>query len=122
MSFAFAKRPLVILFLLFIIVIIVTAAMFDIHHSGSADIFINGHDLSNTFLGWLIAIPILIGVGVLLIVVLAGLGAFLLTLIVIALSVILFALLLAFTPLLLILSIPALFFYGLYKLINPATH
>ena len=73
-------------------------------------------NLSDSALGWMLAIPILLFVGVVVTAVLAG--AALITIVALALAAVMvvLALLLAFTPVALFLALPVLAVYGLVKL------
>ena len=73
-------------------------------------------DLSDSALGWMLAIPILAFVGIVVTAVLAG--AALITIVALALAAVMvvLALLLAFTPVALFLALPVLAVYGLVKL------
>lgn len=78
-------------------------------------------DYSDSAFGWLIAIPILVFVGILVVAILAG--AALITVVALAFAAVLvvFALLLAFTPFAVFLAIPILAIYGLVKLLQRDT-
>jgi hypothetical protein len=75
-------------------------------------------DLSGSALGWTIAIPVLVLVGIVVIAVLAGAALIATLALVCALVLLVFALLLAFTPLAVFLAIPLLAAYGFVKLIQ----
>ena len=75
-------------------------------------------DLSDSALGWLIAIPILAFVGILVTAVLAGAALITMVALAFAAVMVVLALLLAFTPLAVFLAIPVLAVYGLVKLIQ----
>ncbi len=88
------------------------------HQSGWMDgnLMLFDHELSDSALGWAIAIPILLLVAVIVAVVCAG--AALLTVVALAFAAVItvFALLLAMAPFAILLAIPVLAVYGLVKL------
>ncbi len=86
--------------------------------SPHGSIILDDMDMSNSVLGWMIAIPILIGVAMLLLVIFAGLGVVAAVAVAVALGAVGIALLVAMLPVLLLLAVPALALYGFIKLVT----
>lgn len=86
------------------------------HSSSGPSLMFFDEDLSDSALGWMIAIPILVIVGMVVTAVLAG--AALITVVALAFAAVMvaLALLLAFTPFVIFLGLPILAIYGLVKL------
>ena len=112
------SRPLLFtllaVLLLAIVVTVITSG--PLTSSSGPTLMMFDEDLSDSALGWAIAIPILVFVGIIVTAVLAG--AALITVMALAFAAILvvLAVLLAFTPLALFVAIPVLAVYGLVKL------
>ena len=88
------------------------------HQSGGMDgtLMLFDHDLSDSALGWMIAIPIMLLVAVIVAVVCAGAALLTMVALVFAAVLTVFALLLAMAPVAIFLAIPVLAVYGLVKL------
>lgn len=114
------SRTLVIL----LIALVALAAMgfalsyFHATHDFPGTLIMFDEDMSDSPIGWMIAIPIIIGVFAIVAVVLAG--AAIITVIALAFAAVLviLALLLAATPFALVLGIPILAIYGFVKLVQ----
>jgi hypothetical protein len=99
------------------------ALSFALFHWNAASEFpgtmmIDGHDLSDSPYGWMIAIPILFLVGIIVTVVCAGAAMIAVLVVAFAFVMVVLALALAATPFLLILGIPVLAIYGVVKLME----
>jgi len=114
------SRPLLYILLAVLILAIVSAVI-------ASGTFTSGHgpalvmfdeDLSDSALGWAIAIPILVFVGIIVSAVLAGAALIAVTALVFAAVMVVLAMLLAFTPFAVFLAVPVLAVYGLVKLIQ----
>ena len=77
---------------------------------------VSPEDLSDSALGWVIAIPVLVLVAVLVTAVLAGVAVITTLALSFAAVLVVLALLMAFTPVVIVLSLPLLALYGLVKL------
>ena len=112
------SRPLVITLAGVLIIVALAVGLATLHNSGgiNGSLMLFDHDLSDSALGWAIAIPILVLVAVIVAVVCAG--AALLTVVALAFAVVLtvLALLLAMAPVAIFLAIPVLAVYGVVKL------
>lgn len=84
-------------------------------HGGPSLMFFD-EDLSDSALGWMIAIPILVIVGMVVTAVLAGVALITVVALAFAAVMVVLALLLAFTPFVIFLGLPILAIYGLVKL------
>lgn len=112
------SRPIVYTLLTILVLGVIALVLASGHyaHDMGPSILVFDQDLSDSPLGWLIAIPVLILVGVLLAAVFAGLALIALTAIAFAVVVALLAVALAFAPVVVLLAIPFLAIYGLVKL------
>ena len=112
------SRPLVITLAGVLVIVALAVGLATLHESGGMDgsLMLFDHDLSDSALGWAIAIPILVLVAVIVAVVCAG--AALLTVVALAFAAVItvLALLLAMAPVAIFLAIPVLAVYGLVKL------
>ncbi|MEO8103543.1 MAG: hypothetical protein ABI790_13530 [Betaproteobacteria bacterium] len=114
------SRPLLYTLLVVLIVAIIAAVLasgpFPAGHGPALVMF--DEDLSDSALGWALAIPIMVFVGIVVGAILAG--AALITVIAIAFAALMvaLALLLAFTPFAIFLAIPVLAVYGFVKLVR----
>ena len=114
------SRPLLFAFLAIVILAalgsIIASAPFTIGHGPTLVMF--DEDLSDSALGWALAIPILAFVGVVVTAILAG--AALITVVALAFTalIVVLVMLLAFTPIIVFLGLPLLAVYGVYKLIQ----
>jgi hypothetical protein len=115
-----------VVFILIVVLTVVIAAMaLSMWFAGTVEpgtlIFFDD-DLSDSVLGWVIAIPILVVTAVIVAFVLAGTGVMVvgaLALAVIAtIFAVLFALLLAFLPMAIVLAVPILAVFGFVKLVS----
>lgn len=118
------SRPLVLLVIALAIILVLALVLATGHHSGMFDgnlIFFD-EDLSDSVLGWAIAIPVLILTFALVAVVLTSAGvivvsALALALVAVLLSVV-FAILLAILPFAAFLAVPILIVVGVVKLLS----
>ena len=92
----------------------------EVWHDGSLLMF--DEDLSDSFIGWAIAIPILILAAVFTVIVLAGTGVLvagvMMMVVVIGLLALVFAVVVAVLPLLVFLAVPVLAIVGLVNLLS----
>ena len=87
-------------------------------HSGTGPtLMFFDEDLSESALGWMMAIPVLVFVGIVVTAVLAGAALITVVALTIAAVIVVLALLLAFTPIAVFLAIPVLAVYGLVRLL-----
>lgn len=112
------SRPLLIALAVVLVITALAMGLGAIHEHGGMDgslIFFD-HDLSDSALGWAIAIPILLLVAIIVVAVCAG--AVLLTVVVLVFAAVItvLALLMAMAPVAIFLAIPVLAVYGLVKL------
>lgn len=112
------SRPLLIALAVVLVITALAMGLAVIHEHGGMDgslIFFD-HDLSDSALGWAIAIPILLLVAIIVVAVCAG--AVLLTVVVLVFAAVItvLALLMAMAPVAIFLAIPVLAVYGLVKL------
>jgi hypothetical protein len=113
------SRPLLITFLAVLILAIATLLASAHFETGSGPtLLMFDEDLSDSALGWAIAIPILVFVGIVVSAVLAGAALITVLALTFAAVIVLFTILLAFTPFALFLAIPLLAVYGFVKLIQ----
>jgi hypothetical protein len=127
------SKPGIIRALIFVlaavaIVFVLAAVLAATHEAGlhGGNLVLFDEDLSDSVLGWAIAIPVLILTFTLLIIVLSGTGVIVagviaLVLMVVVLSV-LFALMLAILPFAAFLAVPILVVVGLVKLFSKRSH
>ena len=112
------SRPLLftLLAVLLLAIVVTVIASGPLTSGSGPTLMMFDENLSDSALGWAIAIPILVFVGIIVTAVLAG--AALITVMALAFAAILvvLAVLLAFTPLALFVAIPVLAVYGLVKL------
>ena len=73
-------------------------------------------DLSDSALGWMIAVPIMVIVGIAVVAVLAGVAVITALALAFAAVMVVLALIVAFTPFAVVLALPVLALYGLVKL------
>ncbi len=118
-------RPLFLLVLLAVVVIGALALLLANGHSAGfhdANLMMFDEDLSDSALGWAIAIPILLLTAVLVVVVLAGTGVVvagvLAVVLVATLLVMVLATVMAILPLLAFVAVPILAMVGLVKLLS----
>lgn len=112
------SRPLLITLAVVLVVIAIAMGLAVTHELRGVDgtLMMFDHDQSDSALGWAIAIPILLVVGVIFIVVLAGAALLTVVALTFVAVFIVLALVLAMTPLAIFLAIPVLAIYGLLKL------
>ncbi len=114
------SRPLLftLLAVLFLAIVVTVITSGPLTSGSGPTLMMFDEDLSDSALGWAIAIPILVFVGIVVTAVLAG--AALITVMALAFAAILvvLAVLLAFTPFAIFVAIPVLAMYGLVKLIQ----
>jgi hypothetical protein len=114
------SRPLLYTLLAVMILAIIGAVIASGHFSSghSPALIMFDEDLSDSALGWVIAIPILVFVGMLVTAVLAGAALLAMLGLAFAAVMVALAMLLAFTPIVLFLGIPVLAVYGFVKLVQ----
>ena len=114
------SRPVFFTLLAILVIAAVAAVLASGHFLPATDMHmvLFDEDLSDSFAGWMIAIPVVIFVGVVLTVVFAGVALAVVLAVGLALIIALLAILLAFAPVVLILAIPFLAIYGFVKLIQ----
>jgi hypothetical protein len=114
------SRPLV--FTLVAVVALAVLSFALANHFGATDhgvhLVMFDEDLSDSPLGWLIAIPVMIFVGILLVAVFAGVAMIVTAALAFAAVMVVLAMTLAFTPLAIFFGLPLLMIYGVYKLIQ----
>lgn len=114
------SRPLLFTLLavliLAIIGAVITSGPFTLGDGPTLVIF--DEDLSDSALGWALAIPIMVFVGVIVGAVLAGVAVITVVILAIAALMVVLALLMAVTPVAVFLAIPVLAVYGLVKLLQ----
>ena len=115
-----APRPLffalIALLVLAIVGAVIASGQFSFG-SGPTLMFFD-EDLSDSALGWMIAIPILVVVGMAVAVVLAGVVLITTVALAFAAIMVILALILAFTPVVVFMALPILAIYGLFKLVQ----
>lgn len=112
------SRPLFYTLLAVLVIGVIAAVLVSghyTHHGGPTLVFMDD-DLSDSVLGWAIAIPVMVFVGVVLIAVFTGVALVIAVAVACAAVVAVLAVVLAFTPVILFLAIPLLAIYGLVKL------
>ncbi len=114
------SHPLLFTFLAVLILAalgsIIASSPFGVGHGPTLVMF--DEDLSDSALGWALAIPILVFVGVVVTAVLAGAALITVAALAFAALIIVMVMLLAFTPIIVFLGLPILAVYGLFKLIQ----
>lgn len=114
------SRPLVYT-LVAVLILAVLAFLLSTYHSGSGagvHLMMFDEDMSDSPLGWAIAIPVLIFVGIVLVAVMAGVAMIVTAALAFAAVMVVLAITLAFTPLAIFFGLPVLAIYGLYKLVQ----
>ena len=114
------SRPLLIVLAVVLVIAALGLGLAITHEGGGMDgtLMLFNNDMSDSALGWAIAIPILLFVGAIVIVVLAGAALVTVVALVFAAVITVLALMLAMTPFAIFLAIPVLAIYGLVKLFN----
>ena len=113
------SRPLVIVLLAVLVFAIIGAILASSSfHADGPTLMLFDEDLSDSALGWMIAIPILIVVGVIVATVMAGVALITTVALAFAAVMVVLAVMLAFAPLVILMAIPALAIYGIIKLIQ----
>ena len=114
------SRPLV--FTLVAVLALVAMAFALSNHFGAADHGVHltmfGEDMSDSPMGWLIAIPVLAFVGILLVAVFAGVAVMVTAALAFAALMVVLAIALAFTPIAIFFGLPLLAIYGFVKLVQ----
>ena len=112
------SRPLLITLAVVLVIVAISMGLAATHVSGDMDgsLMFFDHDLSDSAFGWVIAIPILLLVGIIVIAVCAGAALLTVATVVMAVVITVFALMLALTPVAIFLAIPLLAIYGLVKM------
>ena len=114
------SRPVKVLLAGLLLMMLMGAVAYSLAVSGGhhASLVMGDMDLSDSVLGWMIAIPIMFAVGALLAVIFAGVGVIVAGAMTFAMIVVAIAMLIAFLPVLAFLAIPLLAVYGLVKLFS----
>ena len=114
------SRPLLFTLLAVLILAVVGSILASgpFHSAGGPTLMLFDEDLSDSALGWAIAIPILVFVGIVVTAVLAGAAVITVIALAFAAVLVVLAMLLAFTPFAIFLAIPVLAVYGLVKLVQ----
>lgn len=114
------SRPLVAVFALAIVIAAIAFGLAYMHEAGdmNGSLVLFDSDLSDSALGWAIAIPILVLVGIVVIAVLAGAAFLTVMALIFAAIITVIAILLAMTPFAIFLAIPILAIYGFVKLVQ----
>jgi hypothetical protein len=114
------SRPLLFTFLAIVILAalgsIIASSQFSSGHGPTLVMF--DEDLSDSALGWALAIPIMAFVGVVVTAVLAGAALITVAALAFTAVIVVLVMLLAFTPIVVFLGLPILAVYGLFKLIQ----
>ena len=112
------SRPLLITLAIVLVIAAVATGLAAMHVTGDMDgsLMFFDHDLSDSALGWSIAIPILLLVGIVVVAVCASAALLTVVALIFAAFLTILALLLAMTPFAVFLVIPVLAVYGLVKL------
>ncbi len=104
---------------LLLMLLLAALAGFAVHSFGPhGSILIDDMDLSDSMLGWMIAIPILICVAIMMVVIFAGVGVLVAGALVLALGGVAIAALIFMLPVLLFLAIPLMVLIGLVRLLT----
>lgn len=114
------SRPL-FLTLILVLVLVIAAAVYlsgPFHGFEGASIMIDDHDVSDTPLGWMIAIPVLIVVALGVTAVMAGAALIASIAVAFAALVVATVMLLMCAPFVIFLALPMLAVYGFFKLIQ----
>ena len=102
---------------LLLMLLLTILAGFAVHEFGPhGSILIDDVDLSDSMLGWMIAIPILICVAIMMVVIFAGVGVLVAGVLVLVLGGLALAALIFMLPVLLFLAIPLMVLIGLVRL------
>lgn len=117
MALSRSARMLALLLVLVAILSVLALTYTGGHHG---IVVIDDMDLSDSLLGAMVAVPIVMLVFFILIVVFAGVGVVLAGALAVALFAVAFALLMVFLPVALFFAIPLLAIYGLIRLLSPS--
>ena len=114
------SRPLLLTLILALVLAIAAAVYLSgpFHGFNGATIMIDDHDFSDTPIGWMIAIPVLIVVALVVTAVMAGAALIATIAIAFAAFVVAIVMLLMCAPFVIFLAVPVLAVYGLFKLIQ----
>lgn len=126
-TFVASSTTRVLLWLLIAVLALVAVSflMVHLHNAQQWDggLVMFNHDLSDSVLGWMIAVPILIVVAIVVVAVLMGVAILVAGIVamalVIALLAVVFALLMTVLPFALLLAVPVLIIWGIVKLVSP---
>lgn len=112
------SRPLLVVLAVVLVITALAMGLAVTHESGGMDgsLMLFDHDLSDSALGWAIAIPVLLLVAVIVAAVFAGAALITVVALVFAAIITVLALVLAMTPIAIFLAIPVLAVYGVVKL------
>ena len=112
------SRPLfyalVVLVVLTVIGVVIASGAFNSGHGPTLMFF--DEDMSDSALGWMIAVPIMVMVGVIVAAVMAGVAVVTAMALAFAAIMVVLVLLVAITPIVVFLALPFLAIYGLVKL------
>ena len=112
------SRPLLVVLAIVLVITALAMGLAVTHESGGMDgtLMLFDHDLSDSALGWAIAIPVLLLAAVIVAAVFAGAALITVVALVFAAIITVLALVLAMTPIAIFLAIPVLAVYGVVKL------
>ena len=112
------SRPLLLALAVVLVVTAVAIGLAVIHEHGGMDgsLLFFDHDLSDSALGWAIAIPVLLLVAIVVVAVCAGAALLAVVALMFAVVLAVAALVLTLTPFVIFVAIPVLAIYGLVKL------
>lgn len=114
------SRPLAFTLAVVLVITALAMGLAHLHESGIMDsqLMMFDHDMSDSALGWAIAIPILLVLGVIVAAVCAGAALLTVFALIFALVLTVLALVLAAMPIAIFFAIPVLAVYGLVKLLQ----
>lgn len=110
------SRPLFFAIIVLVVLAIIGAVIASGTFGHGPTLVMFDEDLSDSALGWMIAVPVMVLVGVLVTAVLAGVAVITAIALAFAAVMVVLALLIAFTPFAIFLALPVLAVYGLVKL------
>ena len=113
------SRPLIVTLAVVLAIAVAAVGLAYTHESGgiNGSLMFMDHDLSDSALGWAIAIPVLLLVAVIVAAVLAGATLVTVVALIFAAIITVLALLLAMAPVVVLMAIPLLALYGFIKLV-----
>ncbi len=114
------SRPLIFVFVAVLSLAVLSFVLANHYSATDAGVHLMmfDEDMSDSPLGWAIAIPVLICVGIVLMAVMAGVAMIVTAALAFAAVMVVLAITLAFTPLAVFFGLPLLAIYGLFKLVQ----